>query len=142
MIAAARIAEVMGGARVLHHRIVTLAELDEVVARGLPRAALDALVRRVVDPPESLRLKYRIVPKATYLRQNRLNVAHSQKAERLARVFAMAEAIWQDEADARRFMSTPHPELGERTPLDVAMTEIGARQVEEVLERGLHGLPA
>jgi putative toxin-antitoxin system antitoxin component (TIGR02293 family) len=142
MIAAARIAEVMGGARVLHHRIVTLAELDEVVARGLPRAALDALVRRVVDPPESLRLKYRIVPKATYLRQERLNVAHSQKAERLARVFAMAEAIWQDEAAARRFMSTPHPELGERTPLDVAMTEIGARQVEEVLERGLHGLPA
>jgi putative toxin-antitoxin system antitoxin component (TIGR02293 family) len=142
MIAAARIAEVMGGVRVLHHRIVTLAELDEVVARGLPRAALDALVRRVVDPPESLRLKYRIVPKATYLRQERLNVAHSQKAERLARVFAMAEAIWQDEAAARRFMSTPHPELGERTPLDVAMTEIGARQVEEVLERGLHGLPA
>jgi putative toxin-antitoxin system antitoxin component (TIGR02293 family) len=142
MIAAARIAEVMGGARVLHHRIVTLAELDEVVARGLPRAALDALVRRVVDPPESLRLKYRIVPKATYLRQERLNVAHSQKAERLARVFAMAEAIWQDAAEARRFMSTPHPELAERTPLDVAMTEIGARQVEEVLERGLHGLPA
>ena len=98
MIAAARIAEVMGGVRVLHHRIVTLAELDEVVARGLPRAALDALVRRVVDPPESVRLKYRIVPKATYLRQERLNVAHSQKAERLARVFAMAEAIWQDEA--------------------------------------------
>ena len=50
---------------------------------------------RVVDPPESTRLKYRIVPKATYLRQERLNVAHSQKAERLARVFAMAEAIWQ-----------------------------------------------
>ena len=112
------------------------------MARGLPRAALDALVRRVVDPPESVRLKYRIVPKATYLRHERLNVAHSQKAERLARVFAMAEAIWQDEAAARRFMSTPHPELGDRTPLDVAMTEIGARQVEEVLERGLHGLPA
>jgi hypothetical protein len=28
-----------------------------------------------------------------------------------------------------------------RTPLDAAMTELGARQVEEVLERGLHGLP-
>jgi putative toxin-antitoxin system antitoxin component (TIGR02293 family) len=142
MIAAARIAEVLGGVRVLHQRIATLADLDEVVARGLPRAALDALVRRVANPPESVGLKYRIVPKATYLRQDRLNVAHSQKAERLARVFAMAEAIWQDETEARRFMRTPHPELGGRTPLDVAMTEIGARQVEEVLERGLHGLPA
>lgn len=142
MVAAARIAEVMGGAKVLHRRITTLADLDEVVARGLPRAALDALLQRVADPQDSTRLRYRIVPKATYQRHQQLNRAHSEKAERLARVFAMAQVAWQDEAEARRFMNTPHPELGDRTPLDVAMTELGARQVEEVLERGLHGLPA
>ena len=141
MVSAARIAEVMGGARVLHRRVTTLAELDEAVAHGLPRAALDALVARVANPEDSVRLKYRIVPKATYLRHERLNPPHGQKAERLARVFAMAEAAWGDPGEARRFMNAPHPELSGRAPLEAAMTELGARQVEEVLERGLHGLP-
>jgi putative toxin-antitoxin system antitoxin component (TIGR02293 family) len=141
MIAVARIAEVMGGPRVLGRRIASWADLDEAVAAGLPRAALDALVQHVSSPADSIRLKYRIVPKATYQRSVQLNPAHSQRAERLARVFAMAEGIWHDEAEARRFMNTPHLELNGRTPLDVAMTEVGARQVEEVIERGRHGLP-
>lgn len=92
-------------------------------------------------PWEGARVKYLIVPKATYLRHDHLNAAHGQKAERLARVFAMAEAAWGDEEEARRFMNTPHPELGGRTPLAAAMTELGARQIEEIIERGLHGLP-
>jgi putative toxin-antitoxin system antitoxin component (TIGR02293 family) len=142
MVAVARIAEVMGGRRVLGRQVVSWSDLDDVIAAGLPRAALDALVRHVANPPDSIRMKYRIVPKATYQRSVQLNLAHSQKAERLARVFAMAESIWQDEAEARRFMNTPHAELKGRTPVEVAMTEVGARQVEEVIERGRHGLPA
>jgi putative toxin-antitoxin system antitoxin component (TIGR02293 family) len=141
MVAVARIAEVMGGTRVLGRRVASWSDLDDAVAAGLPKAALDALVRHVGSPADSIRLKYRIVPKATYQRSAHLNPAHSQKAERLARVFAMIEDIWQDEAAARRFMNTPHAELNGRTPLEVAMTEVGARQVEEVIERGRHGLP-
>jgi putative toxin-antitoxin system antitoxin component (TIGR02293 family) len=141
MVPANRIAEIMGGRRVLGRRIVSWSDLDRAVAAGLPRATLDALSQHVADPPESTRLKYRIVPKATYQRRDRLSPAHGQKAERLARVFAIVEAAWRDAEDARRFMNTPHPELDGRTPLDAAMTEIGARQVEEVIERGRHGLP-
>jgi putative toxin-antitoxin system antitoxin component (TIGR02293 family) len=141
MVAASRIADVMGGRRVLHRRVATLADLDELVAQGVPREALDALVARIASPQERTSLKYRIVPKATYQRHDHLNPSHSQRAERLARVFAMASAAWQDEAEARRFMTTPHPEIGGSTPLETAMTEIGARQVEAVIERGLHGLP-
>jgi putative toxin-antitoxin system antitoxin component (TIGR02293 family) len=141
MVAVARIAEVMGGRRVLGRRVVSWSDLDEMVAAGLPRGVVDALVTHVASPPESTRMKYRIVPKATYQRSAQLNPAHSQRAERLARVFAMVESIWHDEAEARRFMNTPHAELNGRTPVDVAMTEVGARQVEEVIERGQHGLP-
>jgi putative toxin-antitoxin system antitoxin component (TIGR02293 family) len=142
MVPASRIAEALGGPRVLGRRIESWSDLDQAVAAGLPRATLDALTERVAKPPESTRLKYRIVPKATYQRRDHLSAAHSQKTERLARVFAMVEAAWRDEEAARRFMTTPHPELDGRTPLDAAMSEIGARQVEEVIARGLHGLPA
>ena len=65
----------------------------------------------------------------------------SPREERLARVLARARDIWGDENEARRFLNTPHPELNSRTPVEAGATEDGARQVEEVIERGRHGLP-
>ena len=61
--------------------------------------------------------------------------------ERLARIYAMARALWLDDRAAQRFLLSPHPELRDKTPLDAALTEIGGRQVEEIIERGMHGLP-
>jgi uncharacterized protein (DUF2384 family) len=43
---------------------------------------------------------------------------------------------------AREFLTTPHPELGDRPPIEVAVDEFGARHVEEILHGILHGLPA
>jgi uncharacterized protein (DUF2384 family) len=54
----------------------------------------------------------------------------------------MAESMWHDEAEVRRFLNTPHPELNGRTPVEVSKTEDGVREVERVIERGRHGLPA
>lgn len=39
-------------------------------------------------------------------------------------------------------LTKAHPELGRRTPLDLAMTELGARQVEELLDRLFYGIPS
>jgi uncharacterized protein (DUF2384 family) len=41
----------------------------------------------------------------------------------LARVVATAEDVWQDREQARRFLTTPHPEIGGKTPLDAALTD-------------------
>ena len=60
----------------------------------------------------------------------------------MARLYAMALSAFEDSDAAARFLTTPHDELEGRTPFDVALTEIGGREVEEVIERGLHGLPA
>jgi Antitoxin Xre/MbcA/ParS C-terminal toxin-binding domain len=42
-------------------------------------------------------------------------------------VFATAQYVWDSEDDAREFLNSPHPLLDGRTPLDVSMTELGAR---------------
>jgi putative toxin-antitoxin system antitoxin component (TIGR02293 family) len=84
----------------------------------------------------------RVVPAATYKRRHRLKLVESEKTERLARVIALAEMLWDDEAEARRFLSTPHPELNGRKPIEAALTELGARQVEDIVNRALYGLPA
>ena len=84
---------------------------------------------------------HRVVPAATYKRRHRLKLVESERTERLARVIALAEMLWDDEAEAKRFLATPHPELGRKKPIEAALTELGARQVEDVVMRALYGLP-
>src|ERR1039458_4347 len=70
-------------------------------------------------------------PSATWKRtKGRLSVHVSERAERLARVMAAAEYTWDDADRARIWMNAPHSELGGRTPLAAATTELGARTVE------------
>lgn len=85
----------------------------------------------------------RIVPEATFKRRrDRLSAAESERTERMARVVATAEYVWDDPDEARRFLTTRHAALGGKRPIDAAMTELGARQVEEILGQIFHGLPA
>lgn len=139
MVAARKIAEVMGIRKSVH----SLDELSGAVERGLPKAALRHCVGRVVsNPREQRRLMFRIVPEATFKRRRQqLKLDESERTERLARVIATAEYVWDDRDEARRFLTTPHAELGGRRPVDEAFTELGARRVEELLWTLFHGLP-
>ena len=125
-------------------RLGSLAALNDAVAEGLPKAALRQTVSRIfAGKVEQKQLMNRIVPEATFKRRrDRLSAAESERTERIARVVANAEQVWGDRVDARRFLTAPHPALRGRSPLDSAMTELGARQVEEILGKIFHGLPA
>lgn len=138
------IAAVLGGAKVLGRRVRSVLDLAEAVEQGLPKAALRNTAARILpDAVERRQLIYRIVPEATFKRRrDRLSPAESERTERLARVIATAEYVWDDPEDTHRFLTTPHPQLGGRTPMTAALTELGARQVEQILEKILFGLPA
>jgi putative toxin-antitoxin system antitoxin component (TIGR02293 family) len=129
---------------VLGKPVTSLLELNDAVERGLPKATLRNVARRVyADAADQRAMMHRIVPEATYKRRrDRLSHVESERTERLARVVAMAEEVWGDRDQARRFLTAPHPEIGGKTPLDAALTELGARQAEEVMSRILYGLPA
>lgn len=120
----------------------SFSELDEMVREGLPKAALHASAERVGRTAEERKaLLYRIVPEATYKRRrDRLSPDESEKAERLARVFATADYVWDSAEDAREFLNTPHPLLNGKTPLYVSMSELGARRVEELLWKLFYGI--
>jgi putative toxin-antitoxin system antitoxin component (TIGR02293 family) len=136
--------DVLGGRRVLGRPVTSLIELNDAVERGLPKATLRIVVQHVFpDAADQRAMMYRIVPEATFKRRReRLSPAESERTERLARVVAIAEDVWQDRNQARRFLTTPHPEMGGKTPVDAALTELGARQAEEVMARIVYGLPA
>jgi len=140
LVTPAQIAAVMALVPLPH----SFAELDDLVRAGLPKSALRASVEHVTRTAEERRLLlFHIIPEATFKRRReRLNAEESEKAERMARIFATADYVWDSEDDAREFLNTPHPLLNGRTPLDVSMTELGARRVETLLWELFYGLPA
>ncbi len=135
-----RIAEVMG----LRRKVRSLSELSAAVQSGLPKSALRASVARVFpEGRERTDMLYRVIPEATYKRRrDQLRADESERTERLARVIATAEYVWDDADDARRFLTSPHALLDGQRPIDVALTELGARSIEEILWKLYYGLAA
>jgi putative toxin-antitoxin system antitoxin component (TIGR02293 family) len=143
MIQPDRIAEVMGGVAILGSRVVSAQDLEAAVETGLPKQALRlTLGRAIASAKEARTMLYRVVPEATYKRRTRLTHAQSERTERLARVIAAAENVWGDRLDAQAWLAKPHPELENRSPLEAAMSELGARRAEELLSRIFYGIPA
>jgi putative toxin-antitoxin system antitoxin component (TIGR02293 family) len=89
-----------------------------------------------------MRFLYRVVPEATFKRRkDRLNDVESERTERLARTIATAEYILVDKEIARQFLINPHPMLNGKTPIETALSELGARHVEQILFGIFYGLP-
>ena len=135
-----RIAQVLG----LRRRVTSLEQLEQQVEAGLPRASLCTVARHVYGTsPDAAALMLRVIPAATFHRRGAgLKPHEGERVERLARVVATAEHVWDSAVDARAFLSTAHPMLGGQRPIEVALTELGARRVENLLWSLFHGVAA
>jgi putative toxin-antitoxin system antitoxin component (TIGR02293 family) len=140
----AKVAAAMGGRRALGAEPRSVGELAEVVERGLPRAVVRALASTATpdrDIESRRRVEALVASPATLKRSPRLSPAASERAERLARIAALAQQALGDAAEAKAWLNQPHPLFADRPPIDVAATDLGARQVERVLLNIEHGLP-
>ena len=135
-----RIAQVLG----LRRKVTSVEQLEQQVAVGLPKATLGTVARHVYgSSPEAAALMQRVIPAATFHRRgNEMKPQEGERVERLARVIATAEHVWDNAEDARVFLSTGHSMLGGKRPIEVALTELGARRVENLLWSLFHGVAA
>ncbi|MBV9252008.1 MAG: DUF2384 domain-containing protein [Acetobacteraceae bacterium] len=116
--------------------------MEQAIAEGLPKNALQRVARAIwPDPVEANRLVHAVVPKSSLSRRGTLTPAQGEQTERLARLFAYASRVLGSVEDAREFMHRPHPELAGRRPVDAALSELGGRAVERVLDSLAYGLP-
>ncbi len=142
MIDASRVADVMGGPAVLGSKVLSIGQLADAVAEGLPKAALRKTAQRVFATPSEVNsMMYKVVPEATYKRRTRLTSTESERTERLARVIALAEYVWDNPEKAHQWMRKPHPEPEGKSPLEASLAELGARQAEYVLQSLFYGIP-
>jgi putative toxin-antitoxin system antitoxin component (TIGR02293 family) len=123
-----KIAQVLG----LRRKVTSIEQLDRQVEAGLPKASLGAVARHVYGvSPDAAALMQRVIPSATFHRRGEdLKPQEGERVERLARVIATAEHVWDSVDDARTFLSTGHAMLGGKRPIEVALTELGARRVD------------
>lgn len=76
-------------------------------------------------------------------RSGRLDPRESERVERVARIYDMAVRLFGGNADvAREWLNTPDSWLRGATPLDHSETELGAREVEDLIGRIEHGAVA
>ena len=136
-------AQVVREARPVYGEPERLEQLRLAADGGLPVDAVKVLqaelkrfgVRRPSD------FVNKIVPRATRQRRERLHPHEGEAVLRVASLIALAVYVWGEEKLAAEFLTTPHMLLGRRIPIDLALSEVGTRQVEDILW-GLHyGLP-
>lgn len=72
--------------------------------------------------------------------QGRLRKEESERLVRLQRLFHKALDVFEDRAATQSWFNSPQLALGGKTPLNYADTELGAREVENLLGRIEHGV--
>lgn len=121
----------------------TPSKLVEVLQVGLPFHELLDLQTSLAVPAEKLAPMLGI-SKATFHRckgaGGKLTPAVSDRVVRYARLLGKAVQIIGDLEDAKQWLSSPQFGLGGAVPLDYAKTEIGAREVENLLGRIEYGV--
>ncbi len=125
-------------------KAVQAANLIDRVRQGLPVSELAALQTGLQLPLEQLASKLAI-SRATLQRRKasgRLSPGESDKLMRFSRLLSHATEVFGDAAKGREWLKTPQRGLGGALPLEYAETEIGAREVENLLGRIDHGVYA
>jgi putative toxin-antitoxin system antitoxin component (TIGR02293 family) len=112
-------------------------ELIRQIQKGLPFSKLKALQNNIDLPLEQLAGKLSISRSTLQRRKidGRLSPDESDKILRFARLLDHATNVFGDIEKARAWLKFPQYGLGGAVPLDYAKTEIGAREVDNLLGR-------
>jgi putative toxin-antitoxin system antitoxin component (TIGR02293 family) len=120
-------------------------ELVDEVQRGLRFSSFNRFQKNTRLPLAMLAELVQITPRTLTRRkaEGRLGPEESDRLVRASRVFGRALELFDGDADqALRWLSNEAIALGGRTPLDLAKSEVGAKEVETLIGRLEHGIPA
>jgi putative toxin-antitoxin system antitoxin component (TIGR02293 family) len=119
------------------------AVLVDRIRKGLPSSAIDKFQKFTGLSTEELSQLVGI-PRRSLSRRKKLGRLSPHQSDRLVRastVFEEAVSLFDGDVDAaREWLLRPQRALGGETPLTFAQTEIGAREVRDLIGRLEHGV--
>jgi len=126
----------------LRLRTTSSAELRNAVRSGLPFSSFEALTKQLEISPQRFTAVFGIPPRTVARRKEarHLNPQESDRLYRVANTLCQAVEVLGSIDKARLWLKTPNRALGCEIPLDLLDTDIGTRQVEEVLLRLNYGI--
>jgi putative toxin-antitoxin system antitoxin component (TIGR02293 family) len=131
----------LGGARTLGRSLASDVDLREAIREGFRPAVVEELMRAsgltLAELAKALDLSPRSLQRRR--RTGRLARHESDRLYRLARIVAIANEYLGDRERAARWLKHPNRALGGVAPVATIDTELGARQVENVLGRIAYG---
>lgn len=121
---------------------INTVELRDAVRQGLPFSAFEAVSKSLGISPQQITVVLGIPPRTVARRKSAkfLTPQESDRLYRLARAIAQAVEVLGTIEKARVWLKTPNRALGGEVPLNLLDTDIGSRQVEEVLLRINYGI--
>ena len=117
-------------------------DLIRQIQKGLRFSELETLQNSIDLPFEELAAKL-CISRSTLQRRKaagRLSPDESDKVMRLSRLLEHATNVFGDIEKARAWLKFPQRGLGGAVPLDYAETEVGAREVDNLLGRIDYGV--
>ena len=129
--------------RLLGSKSETSKHVHEAILAGLPFATLARFLKHYKASGDAILESLSIDPKRLALRKasGKLTLEESNRFYRLANLLALATELYEgDAAGALTWLNSPARSLSGDTPFQRARTEVGAREVENLIGRLEHGV--
>lgn len=143
-----RVAELLGGSRVLHRSVRSALDAHDALTGGLPSAAAAHLVGRLTSLRSADSLEKALGMSLRTFQRRRDGgarpLSHEQSARtwKFAEILAKATQVFGSQAGAEQWMEQPAIALEQRRPIDLLTTPAGVEIVEDLLRRLEYGVYA
>ena len=141
-----RVADLLGGPRILRHTVRSQLDAHDVVLQGLPGKALQHLIDRLSVLHKTASLEKAVgMSLRTFQRRKgapakRLSQEQSGRAWKFAEVLAKATSVFGSQIEAEQWLERPAVGLEQRRPIDLLATQPGVEIVETFLRRLEYGV--
>lgn len=117
----------------------TMNELIQELNAGLPVSSVDR-VKDLIGINRSAVSQILQISSRTLSRRSKLRQDVSERVLRIGTLFQRALEVLGSRERAEKWFRSPKKALGNQTPLEFAETELGSREVEDLLGRLEHGV--
>lgn len=120
-------------------------ELIAQILRGFPFQAMEMLGKKTGLTSAQIRtaigMSERTLARRRKVAGKKFTIEESDRLVRISRLFAMASDLFEGNAEAaKRWMLNPNPAFNQVSPMEMIRTEIGSREVENLIGRLEHGV--
>jgi putative toxin-antitoxin system antitoxin component (TIGR02293 family) len=141
-----QVSKLLGGQRLLKHRVTGPLDAHALILDGIPGAALMHLIDRLTTLDKSAAFENAVgMSMRTFQRRksapaNPLSPEQSARTWKFAQVLSKASDIFGSQTEAEQWMLRPATGLDQHKPIELLATPAGTELVEDFLERLEYGV--